>query len=44
MDINKYLKYAYYNEVNKLIAVLDKETPQEIIDEAKKIYNEVEFE
>lgn len=46
MEIKKYLKYAYCdeNDINKIIAVIDKETPQNIIDEFKKKYDEVEFE
>ena len=41
MDI--YIRYTYYDEVGKYIAIIYQNTPKEIIQELQKQYDEVKF-
>ncbi len=39
----KYIKYTYYDETKKLVAIIEEDTPKEAIEELKKQYDEVKY-
>ncbi len=42
--INKYIRYTYYDDNKKLIAIVNKNIPKEVMEELSKEYDEVKFE
>jgi len=42
-DYKEYLKYSFYDETNSYIAIIEKNTPKEIIEEMKKHFDEVKY-
>ena len=42
--LNKYIRYTYYDDDNKLIAIVNKNIPKEVMLELSKEYDEVKFE
>ena len=41
--MDKYIKYAFYDETGKYIAIVHENTPKEIIEQLSKEYDEVKF-
>ena len=41
--MDKYIIYAFYDEVGKIIAIIHPNTPKEIIEQLSKEYDEVKF-
>ncbi len=41
--MDNYIQYTYYDETKKYIAIVNKNTPNEIIKELQKKYDEVKF-
>ena len=41
--MDNYIRYTYYDEVGKYIAIIYQNTPNEIIQELQKQYDEVKF-
>ena len=41
--MDNYIKYTYYDETKKYIAIISQNTPKEIIQEMEKIYDEVKY-
>ena len=41
--MDNYIKYTFYDEVGKHIAIIYQNTPKEIIQELQKQYDEVKF-
>ena len=41
--MDNYIKYTFYDEVGKHIAIINQNTPKEIIQELHKQYDEVKF-
>lgn len=41
--MNQYIKYAFYDDINKKIAIIEEDTPKEVIEELKKEYDEIKF-
>ncbi len=40
---NKYFQYSYFNEINEKIGVFSKDTPEIILEEAKRMFDVIEF-
>ena len=38
-----YIKYTYYDDIGKLIAIIDIKTPKEVIIELQRKYDEVKY-
>lgn len=41
--MNNYIKYTFYDESKRLIAIVNQNTPKETIQELLKKYDEVKF-
>lgn len=41
--MEQYIKYTFYDEINKKIVIIKEDTPKEIIEELKKEYDEVKY-
>lgn len=41
--MNNYIKYTFYDDDKRLIAIVNQNTPKEIIQELLKNYDEVKF-
>lgn len=41
--MNNYIKYTFYDELKRLIAIVNQNTPKETIQELLKKYDEVKF-
>ena len=41
--MDNYIKYTFYDEVGKYIAIIYQNTPKEIIKELQKQYDEVKY-
>ena len=41
--MDNYIRYTFYDEVGKYIAIIYQNTPNEIIQELQKHYDEVKF-
>ena len=48
MDIyqrfDKYFQYSYFNETNEKVGVFSKDTPEDILREAKNIFDVIEYD
>lgn len=42
-EFSEYIKYTYYDEVGKYIAIIKKNTPEDIFKQLKYRYDEVKF-
>ena len=42
--LNNYIIYAYYDDDKRLIAIVNENTPKEIIEQLQQEYDEVKFE
>lgn len=42
--MNNYIRYTFYDDDKRLIAIVNKNTPKEIMQELLKEYDEVKFE
>jgi hypothetical protein len=43
MNEEKYIKYAFYDETEKYIAIVDKDIPKEDLQKLQAKYDEVKF-
>ena len=41
--MDNYIRYTYYDEVGKCIAIIYQNTPKEIIEKLQKEYDEVKY-
>lgn len=41
--MDNYIQYTYYDEFRKKIAIINKNTPKEIIEQLSKEYDEVKY-
>lgn len=41
--MEKYINYTFYEETGKHIAIIYENTPKEILEEFKKVYDEVKY-
>lgn len=41
---DKYFQYSYFNEVNEKVGVFSKDTTRDVMAEAEKIFDIIEFE
>lgn len=41
--MDNYIRYAYYDEIGKHIAIINKDTPNEVIKKLQKEYDEVKY-
>jgi len=41
--MDNYIQYTYYDEVGKHIAIINQDTPKEIIKKLQKKYDEVKY-
>lgn len=41
--MDNYIKYTFYDEVGKYIAIINQNTPKEIIQKLQEQYDEVKF-
>ena len=48
MDIyqrfDKYFQYSYFNEINEKVGVFSKDMPEDILREAKNIFDVIEYD
>lgn len=42
--LNKFIKFEYLNEYNKFVVIVMKETPQNVLDELKMKYDQIEIQ
>lgn len=42
--MNNYIRYTFYDDDKKLIAIVNKNTPKEEIEQLQQKYDEVKFE
>lgn len=41
--MDNYIKYTYYDEIGKKIAIVHKNTPKEVMEQLSKEYDEVKY-
>lgn len=41
--MDNYIQYTYYDELRKKIAIINKNTPKEIIEQLSKEYDEIKY-
>lgn len=41
--LNKYIKYTFYDDDKRLIAIVNRNTPKEVMQELQQKYDEVKF-
>ncbi len=42
--MDNFIRYTYYDETDKKVAIIDLKTPKEVIIELQKNYDEVKYE